>query len=331
MNPTQTALKICRWAMPEHYRPPANVLFPFAHIVSDCPPAHVKHLYDIPTISKFKSDLGYLCRQFKPLQVDELDLLSGHRAKTTPGRRFILSFDDGMREVYDVVAPILREKGIPALFYLNSATIDNKRMMWRHKVSLLVERFEQGGGPTPPQLRLRPGQSVREKLKDLRFCDEAIVDDVAKFLGVDFNDYLRRFQPYLTTDQILRLARDGFEFGGHSDSHPYFHELGIDEQKRQIGLSVDFIRGLGLRCRSFAFPFHDMGVPMSVFNYMADLGLVLSFGTSEARVDSVGFSFQRFSIDARGIRNSKLRDVLKELTVKSFARRASGTEIIQRI
>ena len=37
-----------------------------------------------------------------------------------------LTFDDGFRELHDVVAPILLRKGIPATFFVNSAFIDNK-------------------------------------------------------------------------------------------------------------------------------------------------------------------------------------------------------------
>ncbi len=330
MTLKRTVLKACSRLIPDLYRPPANVLFPFAHIITDDPPAHVKHLFAVPNIARFKADLDFLCQQFRPLQIAELEQLPRLRDNKTLARAFILSFDDGMREIYDIIAPILRNKGIPAIFFLNSATIDNKRLMWRHKVSLLIDRSKQQSERIPPQIKLRPGESLHAKLKALRFADENILDDVARFFEVDFDDYLRRCEPYLTTSQVLELSRAGFEFGSHSESHPYFYELTVEDQKKQIFASVDFIQRLGLPCRYFAFPFHDSGVPTCVFRYMTDLGLILSFGTSEARVDPVAFSFQRFSIDARGAANPSIRHVLKELSVKSLARRVSRTEVIRR-
>ena len=324
----RTVLNLGSRLMPDLYHPPAGVLFPYAHIVSDVAPFHVRHLYEVPKIGKFKSDIDFLCRRYRALQLSELERIGRFRAKRS-ARSFVLSFDDGMREVYDIIAPILRNKGIPAVFFLNAATIDNRQLMWRHKISLLVERSLQQPGRIPPGLNVASGESLCSKLKALRFADERILDDVARFFEIDFDEYLSGAKPYLTTGQVLELARDGFEFGAHSASHPYFNELAVEDQKDQISRSVQFIRTLGLPCRCFAFPFHDNGVPASIFRYMTDLNLVLSFGTCEGRVDSIGFSFQRFALyDGNG--DLSVQDLLKQLSLRSVAYRFSGTEIIQR-
>ena len=315
--------------MPDLYRPPASVLFPFAHIITDHPPAHVKHLFAVPNIARFKSDLDFLCRQFRPLQIAELEQLPRLSNNKASARAFILSFDDGMREIYDIIAPILREKGIPAIFFLNSGTVDNRQLMWRHKVSLLIERSRQQPGRIPQCISLRPGETLTARLLALSFADLHIIDEIARFFEVDFDDYLRRTKPYLTTGQVLELSRAGFEFGAHSDTHPYFNKIAVGDQKQQISASVAFVRGLGLQCRYFAFPFHDHGVPPSVFSHMKDLDLVLSFGTSEARLDSVAFSFQRFALDAENA-NSGIPEILRQLSAKSLARRLSRTELIKR-
>jgi peptidoglycan/xylan/chitin deacetylase (PgdA/CDA1 family) len=324
----RTLINVGSKLMPELYHPPAGVLFPHAHIVCDDAPLHVRQLYAVPSVTKFKSDIDFLCRKYRALELSDLGGIARHRDKR-PAHSFVLSFDDGMREVYDVIAPILREKGIPALFFLNSSMIDNKQLMWRHKVSLLIERSRQRPGQIPSALSVRPGEGLCAKLKALRFADEHILDDVARFFEVDFDEYLSSARPYLTTSQVLELARDGFEFGAHSGTHPYFNELPVENQKDQIFRSVQFVRALGLPCRYFAFPFHDNGVPASVFRYMTDLGLVLSFGTSEARVDSIGFSFQRFGLDAENA-SLTLGHLLNQLSSKSLARRLCGREIIRR-
>jgi peptidoglycan/xylan/chitin deacetylase (PgdA/CDA1 family) len=320
---------VCGSLIPDLYRPPAGVLFPYAHVVSDVAPPHIRHLYEIPSVAKFKTDLDFLCRRYRPLRLSELPHILALRGNKGPARCFLLSFDDGMREAYEVIAPILREKGVPAIFFVNDASIDNRRLMWRHKVSLLVERSQQQPGRIPSALNVRPGESLCAKLKALRFADEHTLDEVASFFELDFGEYLRSARPYLTTDQVLELARAGFEFGAHSASHPYFNELAVEDQKDQISRSVQFIRALGLPCRYFAFPFHDLGVPASIFRYMTDLDLVLSFGTSEGRVDSIGFSFQRFALDA-GNSSSSLSDRLKQLSTESVVRRFCGTEVIRR-
>jgi peptidoglycan/xylan/chitin deacetylase (PgdA/CDA1 family) len=324
----RTLLRACGRMIPDVYHPPGGVLFPYAHIVSDMAPLHVRHLYSVPNIAKFKEDIDFLRRRFRPLRLSELSELPGSRDNRA-AHSFILSFDDGMREIYDTIAPALREKGLPAIFFINTATIDNRRLMWRHKVSLLIDRSKQQPGRIPPQISSRPGHSFQAKLNTLRFAEEPILDEIASFFGLDFVDYLQSHRPYLTTDQVLELSGEGFELGSHSESHPYFNEMAVEDQRKQISESVTFLRKLGLSCRYFAFPFHDTGVPTSVFTYMADLHLVLSLGTSEARVDSIPFSFQRFAFDAE---NSNLRfeDVLRQLSAKSLVRRLSRSETIRR-
>ena len=315
--------------MPDLYGPPAAVLFPFGHIVCDVAPPHVRNLYAVPTVAKFKSDIDDLCRTSRPLKLEELGDLPRARHGKTSERRFLLSFDDGMREVYEVIAPILREKGLPAVLFLNSATIDNKRLMWRHKISLVMEQAKQNPGRIPPQLGDRPEKSLQAKLNALRYSDGSLIDELAAFFEIDFEDYLRRQRPYLTTEEVKDLARWGFEIGAHSASHPYFCELGSADQEKEVSACVDFIRSLGLPCRCFAFPFHDDGVSVSLFQYMSGQNLDLSFGTSEARVDSIAFSFQRFALDG-GHAQISLRSTLNQLSAKSLLRMVTGTRTILR-
>jgi peptidoglycan/xylan/chitin deacetylase (PgdA/CDA1 family) len=322
-------LRACGSLAPQSYCPPAGVLFPAGHIVAETAPIHVQHLYAVPSPAKFEQDLDFLCRHYQPLPLSDLEQLSARRGRPVPAQQFVLSFDDGMREVYDVIAPILRAQGLPAIFFINSSTVDNRQMMWRNKISILIERCSQLQGQLPASIGQLPGENLPAKLKALRFADNVLIDELARSLEVDFEDYLRREQPYLTSSQIQELARDGFEFGAHSDRHPLFPELTVEQQKQEILASVNFIRDLGLPCRCFAFPFHDGGVLAEVFRYMSDLKLVLSLGTSDVRVDSVGFSFQRFAIDAENAETS-LSSVLKELSAKFLLRQWSGTAAINR-
>jgi peptidoglycan/xylan/chitin deacetylase (PgdA/CDA1 family) len=315
--------------IPNFYHPPGRVLFPCGHTVGHIAPLHVRHLYKIPSPAKLKSDIDFLVQKYRPLQFSELERIGRFPEKKGPPTYFVLSFDDGMREVYDVIAPILREKGIPAIFFLNSATIDNKELMWRHKASLLIDRSQQEPARVPPQLSRYPGNTVGEKLLAVRFADKAILDEIAAFYEVDFNEYLRRNQPYLTTEQVLELASSGFEFGAHSASHPCFSEISVENQKEEILRSVSFIRALALPCRYFAFPFHDHEVTTGVFSYMRELELLLSFGTSDSRLDSVPFSFQRFALDAENS-DLTLPEILNQLSAKSFMRRLTRTEVIHR-
>src|SRR5687768_8144112 len=111
-----------------------NFILPFYHIVSneECP--HIKNLYRVKTTAQFESDLDFLLQHYTAISINELNHVVEGKFKNK--KIFFLSFDDGLREVHDVIAPILLRKGLPATFFLNADFIDNRALMFRYKVSL---------------------------------------------------------------------------------------------------------------------------------------------------------------------------------------------------
>src|SRR5438067_10965432 len=97
---------------------PVKTLLPYHHLVSDKELLHIKHLYSYKNTNQFKKDIDYFLKYFKPATVDELmDKINNKRP--LPAGRFLLTFDDGFKEVYEVIAPILSACKIPAIFFIN--------------------------------------------------------------------------------------------------------------------------------------------------------------------------------------------------------------------
>ena len=93
------------------------VIFPFYHTVSDQPLAHVSHLYPLRREEDFKQDLEEMLKWFEPIGLG--DFMGGKRL--IEGKRYmVLTFDDGLAGCHQVIAPLLRKKGIPATFFLNN-------------------------------------------------------------------------------------------------------------------------------------------------------------------------------------------------------------------
>src|SRR5437868_11346983 len=119
---------------------PVKTLLPYHHLVSDEDLLHIKHLYAYKSSTQFRNDLDYLLKNFHPVSADELSKAI-NTGEETPSNSFLLTFDDGFKEVYDVISPILLEKGIPAVFFVNPAFIDNKELFYRCKISLVIEEL----------------------------------------------------------------------------------------------------------------------------------------------------------------------------------------------
>jgi len=221
-----------------------STIFPFYHVVSDNVLPHIQHLYAYPSVKKFRSDLDFILKYFEPLHPDELDAAKNNSSK----KKFLLSFDDGLREMYDIVAPVLKEKGVPAIFFINSAFTDNKALFFRYKVSLLIDKNQHD-----PQFN--------KQLLQLTYTDDKQIDAYAKERGVDFGHFLKTMQPYLQTEQIKKMSADGFVFGAHSIDHPLYSALSAEEQLRQTTESIRFVADItGQKKNYFAFPFTADGV-----------------------------------------------------------------------
>lgn len=284
-----------------------SLIIPYYHMVSDDEVLHTKHLYLHKNIKQFKDDLDFLLKNFVPINLSDLmDFLKHDRALSD--RAFLLTFDDGFREMHDIVAPILLEKGISATFFINSNFIDNKRICYQHKASILAEyslkSLSQGGGVLSKidelllKNKINP-TDIKKGILSINYRQRDIIDEIAQLIDIDFNDYLKRNKPYMTSEQIRRLINEGFSIGAHSIDHPLYSSLSSEDQLHQTMESVKFVKErFGLEYGVFAFPHNDNGVSKKFFNEILDSGLIdATFGTGGIIYDIVPNHFQRFSLE----------------------------------
>ena len=109
----------------------------------------MQHLYKARSIERFKEDLDFLLKHYKSISLQELITLN-KSGKAITENCFHITFDDGLKEFYTVVAPILKERGVHATVFLNSNFIDNKELFFRFKASII---FEETGNPEVLKLK----------------------------------------------------------------------------------------------------------------------------------------------------------------------------------
>lgn len=227
-----------------------------------------------------------------------------------PDRPFFLSFDDGFREMSEQVAPICRTYGVPATFFLTTGYLGNQVLGYRHKVSVLISRLRKASPATQQALadalshavgRDESQATVRDLLLAVTWRKQAVLDDCADILEVDFEEYLRRYRPYLTHDQVRRLLSEGFSIGGHSVDHPLYSELTPEEQVRQTELCMQELRKcFSIDYGAFAFPFVCDGVQESFYDTIISrriADLIFCIGTPPARF--AGRTVERFGVESR--------------------------------
>jgi peptidoglycan/xylan/chitin deacetylase (PgdA/CDA1 family) len=287
-----------------------KLILPFYHTISDNYVPHIHHLYKVRNTRLFRQDLEFFLKHYKAVSLEALNknIKSGKEIKSNA---FFLSFDDGLREVYDVIAPILKEKGISATFFVNPGFIDNKDLFFRYKASLLIDHLQKTKNVKLEVINklseIWPGMDVSQNklqkiILNVDYANKETLNIAAEILGVDFNEYLQKQRPYLTTIQLKELQKDGFSIGAHSMDHPLYNSISLEEQLRQTKESIIFVKeNYNPEISSFAFPFTDFGVKADFFktifspgNKIADI----TFGTAGIKLEKdFPFHLQRIPIE----------------------------------
>ena len=283
----KTILKLIPFTLVKKLFGSHKLLIVYYHLVNDGHSPHIKHLYQYKKVKEFIQDLEFLLKRYSPVRLQ--DVIAWVKGECSlPENRFLLTFDDGFREVDDVIAPILREKGVPATVFITSMFLDNQDLFYRNKASLLVEEIQNGISPTHGKkiknIMVQHGCSfdeISDGILKIDYREKEALDRIANVIEFDFGHYLREMQPYLTSDQVNKLIAQGFGVGAHSLDHPYYSSLSLEEQVEQTLESVKIIRDkFQLHYGAFAFPHNDCGVSREFFKIIKNSGIVdATFGT----------------------------------------------------
>jgi len=300
---TSTLLPLSFWIN----RSQQKLFLPFYHAIqSEQALPHIEHLYTLRSQKTFEADLDFMLKHFEPIDLAQVWKIAKDELQLDKPA-MMLSFDDGLREVHDVALPILRKKGIPATIFLNTDFIDNRGLFFRYKASLLIDHLQKKEVSTSAlkaigdQLNIQNTSidNICAALLKINYGNKNILDNIAPVLKIDFNHFLKQQQPYLSSDQIKDMQKEGFTFGSHSIDHPLYHQLSFEEQLRQTQESVASIQAqFNPAIQSFSFPFTDYGVQKAYFKTIAQSNLLdLSFGCAGVKKDSIPFHFQRLAME----------------------------------
>lgn len=308
----------------------------YYHAIYDHELLHIKHLYSHKSVQQFIMDIDFVLQHFTPISLAAL--LANNRSKIHPANKsFHLTFDDGFREIYDIVAPILLQKGIPATFFINSSFTDNRNLCYQHKASLIIEHLLKTNVSKTVSKKIAAllqglngtGKDILQRILTIRYDQRDLVDEIGTILDIDFKDYLQKQRPYLTSEEVRKLIKKGFTIGAHSIDHPLYADLTLDEQIRQTTESVRFVKNtFNLDYGAFAFPHTDLGVSKRYFAEIAKSGLVdVSFGTAGMIDDCIPRSIQRFSLEKPLI---PAKNIFALQSAKQLWRKIKHTNLVQR-
>lgn len=315
-----------------------NTFFaPIYHAIANEPLPHLDEImpYGSKNTAFFERDLDALLKRFRPLTIEELVALK-KKGDPLPEKSFIITFDDGLRHVYEYAAPILERKGVPAIFFLNNAALDNAYLLFRYKTSLLLDAWKRASDAQKKSVRnylkqqAISGDSDRAAILSVRYARRPILDDLAAILACDFSAFLQTAKPFMTREQVWDLKKRGFGLGGHTLHHPELWLLPEEEAVREcsdsaLGIQKEF----DMPYSAFAFPFTDVRMGNSFFQRLQQYGMPdLLFGSQKLQHDSIYNMIHRFDGDNNLV---AMPNYIQALLLFQYRKSLQGKRVFQRI
>jgi peptidoglycan/xylan/chitin deacetylase (PgdA/CDA1 family) len=224
----------------------------------------------------FDRQLEWLQSHYTVVDLRTFEAALDGRAPLPPNAA-LLTFDDGFVDHYETVLPRLRARGLQGTFFLTEdACGDRPRLLAVHKMHFLlarlgVEAFGRAvlGACAPSAL---PAGASLEVLgldrwddagaraiktlvsHELPFgeADRVLEELFAERIG-DSAAFARTL--YLDAAMVREMAAAGMTFGYHTRSHRLLARLSPEEQRRELGSGVAWIRALtGQATVSFCYP-----------------------------------------------------------------------------
>ncbi len=230
---------------------------------------------------QFKNQLAALAEQGEFVsQEDIVRAIKGD--DVLPPKSIAITFDDGLKEQYDLALPILASMGIPATFYFNSINIESGVISPIHKSHYIratntafhiIDRLKdlsQSLGLKEinlHQLSIKaksaypydeePDACLKYYLN--RELPPALSSEVLSSLWRDLvnkDEALLAAEWYMSRDQIESLGRKGM-LGSHGHEHLSMRQQSKSSRESQIERSIDFLHELKIDtyCKSFSFPY----------------------------------------------------------------------------
>lgn len=240
-----------------------NYEFPFKAIFGHTPESFRRQLLELSRHGKF---------------ISHQDVMDAINENKSLNRSILITFDDGLKEQFEVAKPILDELGIPAIFFVNPSNQEKKIVSTVHQIHLL--RSYKSGQEILNLIKEvtnnnifrlnKEEEQMAENHYNYDFPEDAhlkyllnfkfnpqfqkkIIDQCFKEFFKDSEKIARSL--YMSNEQLCVLAENG-QLGSHTYHHFPIGLLEENEAKAEIENSSIYLTKLtGISPKAISYPY----------------------------------------------------------------------------
>lgn len=222
------------------------------------------HQYQSITLlaSQFERQIGWLSRFFDILPMAEYLQRSAEPRKRRD--RLAITFDDGTGITYEVAAPIMARRNVPATFFVSTCQVDSGPLIWGGYLNALCfesqyTEFEHDGEKYDlrSEANRRAARTVLTRLAVDSGDPRDFVEQLSRRLPL--SEDIFRYYCGMTSQQIRDAASSSlFDIGAHSVHH--YALSGLDQRKMRAEVKESgqvLERITGKKTEYFAYPSGD--------------------------------------------------------------------------
>jgi peptidoglycan/xylan/chitin deacetylase (PgdA/CDA1 family) len=218
-------------------------------------------------IEEFEGVLSAIKRHFTIVSMDEAaEMLSGRAPVRTACA--VLTFDDSLKCMAQVAAPLLASMNLTATFFISTETIETQEPYWWLRLDYALSHAQTKHS----EINLSTGQhlfldsenpastrSLKRALRSLPKPErEQVTSEVESLAGASLSHGNKEypFAAPLTWDGVRELLHLGMSLGSHTVSHANLLAVSEPELGQELKASKYLIEEKsGSRCRYFCYPY----------------------------------------------------------------------------
>jgi peptidoglycan/xylan/chitin deacetylase (PgdA/CDA1 family) len=264
--------------------------------------------------SKYPSIFGLTPKQFRQ-QMEELskegnfisqrDLLK-FREKKFDKNYILITFDDGLKEQYNLAKPILDEMGIPFIFFINTANFDEKIVSLVHKIHLLRSQLSSREilmelskisqldlTPQEKSLAILHYNYDEEETAHLKYLlnfkmsalqQQEFINPLFEQL---FDENSQNSELYFD-EEMLQILYDQEALGSHSHNHLPLGKMNTEDINNELKRTQNFFRqNFGQPATSLSYPYGSQEASTNISEKVSSHGFKLGFTMERAMNNSL--------------------------------------------
>lgn len=241
------------------------------------------------TPTEFRSQLEELSRH--GTFVSQQDLLK-LRKRPLDKNYILITFDDGLKEQYDLAKPIMDEMGIPFVFFINTANFQERKVSLVHKIHLLRSRIssdailnELPGATLSPAEKNKalvhynydePGTAILKYFLNFKMNHEELKGFIGPIFNEIFDERKIASELYFDDSMLQELSRQK-SLGSHSHQHVPLGQLSSDQLRIELQSTQEYFRdNFGKPAQAISYPYGSRescsGISIEVEKHGFNLG-----------------------------------------------------------